>query len=147
MHLSYPAGRKNAPAPASCRRWLTAALAHLKRRGALSLSLVDEPTMQALNLQWRGKDKTTNVLSFPAGKVPGTGLPWLGDVVLCPAVVIAEAQAQQKTLSSHYAHLCVHGLLHLLGFDHQTDAQAQEMEGLEQQILAGLQIADPYLVP
>lgn len=103
--------------------------------------------MRSLNCAFRGKDKPTNVLSFPAGDVAGlpadAPLP-LGDIVICAGVVGAEAAAQGKTEDDHWAHMLVHGTLHLLGFDHETDAEAADMEALETRILGEHGIADPY---
>ena len=94
-----------------------------------------------LNARFRDKDKPTNVLSFPA---PESAAPHLGDVVLAYGVCAAEAEAQGKTLSDHLSHLVVHGVLHLLGRDHEDDAEAEEMEAEEREILAGIGVADPY---
>ncbi|HEX7970330.1 MAG TPA: rRNA maturation RNase YbeY, partial [Stellaceae bacterium] len=104
--------------------------------------------VRALNRQWRGKDVPTNVLSFPAlGATPPPGAPrLLGDVVLAFETVAAEAAAQDKPLADHLRHLVIHGVLHLLGFDHESDADAQRMEASEIAILAGLGVPDPYRV-
>jgi probable rRNA maturation factor len=116
----------------------------------VSVRVVDSDEIQALNREYRGKDKPTNVLSFPAG--PVEGLPedvpvLLGDVVVCAAIVNAEAQEQGKAAADHWAHLLVHGTLHLLGYDHHTDSQADEMETLETRVLAEQGIANPYGAP
>ena len=113
----------------------------------VSVRVVDSDESQALNRQYRGMDKPTNVLSFPAGTVEG--LPddapmLLGDIVVCASVVTAEAHEQGKAVADHWAHMLVHGTLHLLGYDHDTDSQAEEMETLETRILAGQGLADPY---
>ncbi len=99
-----------------------------------------------LNAEWRGKDKPTNVLSFPAFAVrPGDALPpMLGDIVLARETLAREAEAEKKPFDHHLAHLVVHGLLHLLGYDHETAAEADEMEGAERRALARLEIPDPY---
>jgi probable rRNA maturation factor len=103
---------------------------------------------RALNRHYRGKDQATNVLSFPAempeGLPRGVTLPVLGDVVLCAPVIAREAREQGKPLNAHYAHLTVHGALHLLGWNHADDTEAECMEQLEREILAGLGIEDPY---
>ncbi len=99
---------------------------------------------QALNLQFRGKDKPTNVLSFPFESPPGIEMPLLGDLVICAPVISQEAAEQNKPVAFHYAHMLVHGILHLLGYDHIEDTQADEMEALEIRILAELGIDDPY---
>lgn len=129
--------------------WLTPVL----RKGgnaSVAIRIVDEAEMQALNAQYRGKDKPTNVLSFPAdlpAALAGQIDPEpLGDIVLCAPVVRAEAEAQEKPLEDHWAHLSIHGLLHLLGHDHQDEDEAEAMEALEIGYLAELGIADPYRV-
>ncbi len=116
----------------------------------ISVVLADDPTVQGLNREWRGKDKPTNVLSFAAlddddaPQVPGAPL-LLGDIILAFDTCAAEAADQGKPLADHFSHLVVHGVLHLLGYDHEEDeAEAEEMEALETRILAGFGIADPY---
>lgn len=129
--------------------WLTRSVAEAGRPAdaELSVRIVNEDEMRSLNCAFRGKDKPTNVLSFPAGDVAGlpadAPLP-LGDIVICAGVVSAEAAAQGKTEDDHWAHMLVHGTLHLLGFDHETDAEAADMEALETRILGEHGIADPY---
>ncbi|CUA88720.1 rRNA maturation RNase YbeY [Chelatococcus daeguensis] len=111
----------------------------------VSVVLADDKTVRALNARWRGKDKATNVLSFPA--CPPQQLasaPHIGDVIIAYETTRREADEEGKTLADHLSHLVVHGMLHLLGYDHETDGEAEEMEGLEIRILAGLGIADPY---
>ena len=112
----------------------------------VSLLFTDNDTIKGLNAQWRAKDKPTNVLSFPAFPLkPGMALmPLLGDIVLAFETVQSEAKQEHKPFDDHVSHLVVHGLLHLLGYDHETDAEADEMEGLERKILARLAIPDPY---
>ena len=103
--------------------------------------------MQTLNRNYRDQDKPTNVLSFPAGDVQGLPADTdtsLGDIVVCAAVVAREAREQGKTLDDHWGHMLVHGVLHLLGHNHMTDSEADEMEWFEREILAGLGIANPY---
>ncbi|MCO6391503.1 rRNA maturation RNase YbeY [Aliihoeflea aestuarii] len=116
------------------------------RESELSLVFTDDASIRNLNREWRGKDKATNVLSFPAFKVaPGDALPpMLGDVILAFETVSREAALEDKPFEHHLAHLLVHGLLHLLGYDHENDADADEMEGLERKILMRLSIPDPY---
>ena len=113
----------------------------------VSVRVVSPEEVYALNSEYRGKDKPTNVLSFPAGKV--AGLPddmpqLLGDIVVCAQVVRDEAREQGKAVADHWAHMLVHGTLHLLGFDHKTDSEAAEMEALETRILSDQGLADPY---
>ncbi|KQT83935.1 rRNA maturation RNase YbeY [Aurantimonas sp. Leaf443] len=112
----------------------------------LSVTLADDGTVRALNAEWRGKDKATNVLSFPlvqlaVGDVPG---PLLGDLILAHETVAREARSEGKPFAHHFTHLLVHGLLHLIGHDHLVEAQAEAMEALEIEILRGLGIPDPY---
>ena len=109
--------------------------------GALAVLLADDAAVRDLNRQWRGKDAPTNVLSFPAAP---TAAPWLGDVALAYETCAREAAEQGKPLAHHLTHLVAHGVLHLVGWDHQTDAEADEMEGLERDILARMGVPDPY---
>ena len=113
----------------------------------LSLVFTNDASIRELNREWRGKDKATNVLSFPAFEVaPGDALPpMLGDVILGYETVSREAALDAKPFKHHLAHLLVHGLLHLLGYDHENDADADEMEGLERKILQRLSVPDPYV--
>ncbi|WP_127091403.1 rRNA maturation RNase YbeY [Aquabacter cavernae] len=114
----------------------------------LSVTLTDDARIRILNRDWRGKDKPTNVLSFPAADVPDDVTPVpLGDVILALETVRAEAEDEGKALADHFTHLVVHGTLHLIGFDHESEDEAEEMEDTERRILAGLGIADPYALP
>ena len=148
--VGYAVPRKGVPAAASFRRWAGAALAGRIREADLAIRIVDSPEGRALNRHYRGKDYATNVLSFPAempeGLPEGVKLPLLGDLVICAPVVAREAKEQKKPLGDHYAHLTVHGVLHLLGWDHENEADAVCMEQLEREILAGLGIEDPYVI-
>jgi probable rRNA maturation factor len=114
--------------------------------GAVTVLLSDDETVRDLNARFRGKDRPTNVLSFPAAAIPGADIQPLGDIVLGFGVCAEEARAQGKSLSDHLAHLTVHGVLHLLGRDHEDDVEAEAMEAEEREILATLGVADPYLV-
>jgi probable rRNA maturation factor len=157
LQFSIACGRKGVPRSTSFQAWAQAAWLGASAKGyarecGVSLRLVDLAEGRALNLQYRGRDYATNVLSF-AGAGPGEippGAPknyrpdWLGDLLICVPVVQSEAIAQGKAVKAHYAHLTVHGVLHLLGFDHIKKAEAKVMEALEVQILAGLGFADPY---
>jgi len=133
------------PDAALLRRWCELALRQRTADSELTIRLVDEPEGRELNRTWRHKDYATNVLSFPAD-VPEEFLdiPLLGDLVICAPVVAREADEQGKALNAHYAHLTVHGVLHLLGWDHEDDKEAEAMEQLEREILAELGIDDPY---
>ena len=116
----------------------------------VSVRIVDSAEIHALNSKYRSKDKPTNVLSFPAGKVAGlpADIPvLLGDIVVCASIVCDEAKAQGKAVEDHWAHMLVHGTLHLLGFDHETDSEAAAMETLETCILSDHGVADPYGAP
>ncbi|HEX9706574.1 MAG TPA: rRNA maturation RNase YbeY [Steroidobacteraceae bacterium] len=138
--LRYRTRRPWAPAPASLRRW--ARLAAGDRRGELGIRVVGAGESRELNERWRGRPKPTNVLSFPAA--PSLRGKQLGDLVVCAPVVAREAREQGKSLSAHWAHMIVHGTLHLLGFDHARAADAKLMEGRERAVLRRLGIADPY---
>jgi probable rRNA maturation factor len=146
LALSYGLPRAGLPAAASFRRWAEAALRGARRRrpAELAIRIVDAEEGRALNRQYRGKDYATNVLSFPAELPPGVALPLIGDLAICAPVVLREAAEQGKAARDHWAHLTVHGVLHLLGYDHMVEAEAQAMEALETRILAGLGIAAPY---
>lgn len=149
--VRYGLPRAGLPAAASFRKWVAAALAGRIREADIGIRLVDAGEGRALNRHYRGKDYPTNVLSFPAQVDPdirlpaGVVLPLMGDIVLCAPVVEREAREQRKPPAAHYAHLTVHGALHLLGWDHADAADAEAMEQLEREVLAGLGVADPYL--
>lgn len=133
------------PSTARIRRWVRAVLAHEHRCGELTVRMVGEVEGTALNERYRRKKGPTNVLSFPGGEAGPQLMPTpLGDVVICAPVVEREAGAQGKTVDAHWAHLVVHGVLHLLGYDHGTPRQARVMESLETRILAQLGYPDPY---
>src|SRR6185437_8283210 len=146
LHLSYAVPRRGVPAAASFRRWAAAALAGARRKQSaeLSLRIVGAREARSLNQRYRGKDYATNVLSFPAELPRGIKSPLLGDIVICAPEVIREARQQNKQVRDHYAHLTIHGVLHLLGFDHLNDADAAKMEALETRVLASLGVGDPY---
>jgi probable rRNA maturation factor len=133
------------PAMADLEHWISAALQSQEFVDAeVSVYIVDEDEGQELNAQYRGKDYPTNVLSFPADIAAEVGVPLLGDLVVCAPVVAREAQEQGKTLQAHWAHMLVHGTLHLIGFDHIEDDEAETMETLETQIVTGLGYPAPY---
>ena len=132
------------PAAGVIAGWARAALAGQREQAVLSIRVVGAEEGKALNLEYRGKDYATNVLSFPAEIPAYVELPLLGDIVICAPVVTAEAVGQGKGLEAHWAHLLVHGVLHLLGYDHTEDSEAELMEARERAILAGLGFTDPY---
>ena len=147
VHVGYALSRRGIPAVSSFRRWVAAALAGACHDGPgeLSIRIVGSREGRELNRRYRGRDYATNVLSFPAELPPGVGSPLLGDIVIAAPVVAREAREQAKPVRDHYAHLTVHGVLHLLGYDHQREREAARMEALETRTLASLGIANPYL--
>ncbi|MCU0933670.1 MAG: rRNA maturation RNase YbeY [Thiobacillaceae bacterium] len=141
LSVQYACGREGLPTRADFRRWAKAAL-----RGEVSaaLRIVDAQEGRALNRDYRGKDYATNVLTFDYGPDPDSGAR-SGDIVLCAPVVEQEAAAQGKPLAAHYAHLTIHGMLHLQGYDHETGkADAIAMEAVESFIMRALGFPDPY---
>ena len=137
LSVQYACNREGLPLRADFVRWARAALVG---GGEIAIRLVDADEGQELNNEYRGKDYATNVLSFPYDTEPVV----LGDLVICPSVVAREATEQNKPLAAHYAHLTVHGMLHLQGWDHEEDDAAQAMEDEERKILAALGYPDPY---
>ncbi|TMM46896.1 rRNA maturation RNase YbeY [Colwellia ponticola] len=137
------------PSEAQFQRWIDTTLAEVSSNSGqffeLTIRLVNKEESQQLNKQYRGKDKPTNVLSFPFEVPDGVELNLLGDLIICIDVMQQEAQEQNKALFDHWAHLVIHGCLHLLGFDHINDSEALEMESLEIAILHKLGIDDPYI--
>lgn len=134
---------QDVPHKGEFEHWLQLVLQDLPE-AILTIRLVDEAESAALNQQYRKKNGATNVLSFPADLPEEVGLPLLGDLVICVPLVQSEAAAQQKPLAAHWAHLVIHGTLHLLGYDHLEEAEALQMESLETELLGRLDIADPY---
>ena len=130
------------PSPEQFTRWAAETVGAVPTAMTLRLAHLHEAAQ--LNMKFRGKDYATNVLSFPLEFPEETGIPYIGDIVICPEVVAREALEQHKPLLAHYAHLTVHGVLHLLGYDHENEDDADEMETLETQILATLGFPDPY---
>ena len=131
------------PGEAQLQGWLDGTILGFQEEAEVTVRIVDEAESRELNLTYRGKDKPTNVLSFPFEAPPGMELPLLGDLVICAPVVLREAVVQGKTPEAHWAHLVAHGVLHLLGYDHD-ETHAEAMESLEIRILAGLGYPDPY---
>ena len=138
-HLSCPSLRE-------FELWANAALATINytKPAAFTLRITSITEVQSLNAQYRNQDKATNVLSFPADLPAELELPDIGDIIICAEIVAQEAMAQNKPLKSHWAHMTVHGILHLLGYDHLADSEAIEMEALESAILMTLGFTAPY---
>ena len=132
------------PEQSELEKWAAAAVGQHRQEAEISLLIVDEDEGAELNRQWRGKEGPTNVLSFPSDLPAELELPLLGDLIICVPVVEQEAIEQKKSLNSHWAHMMVHGTLHLLGYDHIDDQEAEEMESLETEILGQLGYPDPY---
>ncbi|WP_025733823.1 rRNA maturation RNase YbeY [Carnimonas nigrificans] len=134
------------PDPCALEQWFSVVLAAHPddERTEMTVRFVTEEESRTLNHTYRGKDSSTNVLSFPFEAPQGVPLPLLGDLVISPHVVAREADEQHKPLINHFAHMVVHGTLHLMGYDHIEDDEAEEMEALERQLLAQLDIPDPY---
>ncbi len=147
VHLNYAISRRGIPAPVSFRRWVAAAVSGARRSRSteLSIRIVDATEGRTLNANYRGRDYATNVLSFPVELPDGIKVPLIGDLVICAPVVAREADTQGKVPARHWAHMTVHGVLHLLGYDHIEDADAERMEALETRILATLGMPDPYV--
>jgi probable rRNA maturation factor len=143
IELASAAWHAEPNAEACIRNALTAAANRVPGEGEVSVLLTDDAAVRALNREWRGNDKPTNVLSFPAPKQPA-GPAMLGDIAIAYKTVAREAAEEGKPFLHHLAHLAVHGYLHLMGYDHQTDSEAAAMEALERDILRDLRIPDPY---
>ena len=133
------------PPESDFQRWLEAVLPQFQEESEVTIRLVDEAESQQLNHTYRGKEKPTNVLSFPFEAPPCIELPLLGDLIICRQVVEREAVEQEKSLEAHWAHMVIHGSLHLLGYDHIEDDEAEEMEGIETEIMLALGYPDPYI--
>jgi probable rRNA maturation factor len=142
--VQYAVSGDGIPAAELIQQWADKALQERSGSAELTVRVVDEAEITALNRQFRGKDGATNVLSFPYENMPGVTSDLLGDVVVCAPVVANESVAQHKTLEAHWAHIVVHGVLHLLGHDHTHDDEAHKMEACETGLLAGLGYPDPY---
>lgn len=147
LDLQVASVASDLPSSEQIERWAARALQGRRDEAELSVRIVDADESQELNAQYRHQDKPTNVLSFPADLPPELELPLLGDLVICAPVVAREAAEQQKTLAAHWAHMVVHGTLHLLGYDHIEDDEAEMMEQLETDILLDLGFPAPYETP
>jgi probable rRNA maturation factor len=135
----YASTLANLPTPSQLRKWARAAL---RVDTEVTIRIVDEHEACVLNSTFRGKDYATNVLTFPLTETPHL----MGDIIICAPIVEAEAKVQNKPLEAHFAHLTVHGILHLHGYDHQTEEQAALMESIEVTTLQNLGYANPYLI-
>jgi probable rRNA maturation factor len=145
VDVTYAARRPWVPRRAQFETWARAALTGVKRSNVLSVRVVGAARSRSLNAQYRNKDRPTNVLSFSGAGLSPDGLNYLGELVICAPVVAREAIMQGKSSESHWAHITVHGVLHLLGFDHERHAEAEKMAAREIQILDRLGFSDPYV--
>ncbi len=145
LDIQIACDTNNLPSEEQLQLWVDTALNSYQKDFELTIRVVEVSESQALNLQYRNKDKPTNVLSFPFEVPEGIELNLLGDLVICAEIVRKEAETQKKQLNHHWAHMVIHGCLHLLGYDHIDDDEAKEMEALETQLLEDLDISDPYL--
>jgi probable rRNA maturation factor len=136
----------NLPSQEQFETWVNVALPTVGDEFEVTIRIVDIEESQSLNHEYRGKDKPTNVLSFPFEAPQGLELPLLGDLVICRQVVENEAIEQQKPVFNHWAHLVIHGILHLRGYDHIDDDDAEEMESMEIDLLTSFSIPNPYLI-
>jgi len=146
IEVQCETNNEHCPSTRDIQAWITATLKKIKKSGTLSIMVIDEKEMQALNFKYRKKDKPTNVLSFPCHLPIELKGDILGDIVVCAPIVEMEAQSQQKPLINHWAHMIVHGVLHLLGYDHEKEEDAKMMEQHEIDILADLGFSNPYQV-
>ena len=144
LDLQVASSAQDIPTLDDFQTWLALAIPGDQQHWDITIRVVDEAESQSLNRDYRNKDYATNVLSFPADVPAELNIPLLGDLVICAPVVAREAAEQAKPAKAHWAHLCIHGALHLLGYDHETEAEAEEMEALETKLIMGLGFADPY---
>lgn len=144
LELQIASKVKTLPHPAQFREWVSAAIGDEINTGELTIRVVDEEEMSKLNLQFRNKKGPTNVLSFPYEPHPAVASRLLGDIVICAPVIEKEAKKHNKELLAHWAHMIVHGILHLMGYNHEEDDDAHEMENLETDILVNLGYEPPY---
>lgn len=146
LDLQIAVNNKALPTADDFQQWVEAVLTPYNKPFELTIRLVTNEESQQLNAQYRGKDKPTNVLSFPFELPEGIELDLLGDLIICVPVVEHEAQTQNKTINAHWAHMVIHGCLHLLGYDHIDDDEADEMEAIETKIITALGFPAPYEV-
>ena len=144
LDVSYASRSPWVPSSQRLREWAEAALSPQPKRSVLSVRIVGKARSRSLNLRYRHKDKPTNVLSFAGAGLAPDGRSFLGELVICAPLVALEARARHKPLSAHWAHLTIHGVLHLLGFDHEDASEAGKMAAREIQILDRLGFSDPY---
>lgn len=146
LDVQYACDNAHAPDADRFSQWAAAALRGLAHDAELTIRIVDENESANLNTTYANRPGPTNVLSFPFEAPAGVDIPLLGDIVICAPVVRREAKEQGKQPNAHWAHMTVHGTLHLLGFDHRNDEEAKQMEALETAILTKLRFPDPYAV-
>ena len=144
VDVQYAVTVDGMPEESEIRQWVLQTLPEQKKASELTIRVVDEAEITALNRQYRGKEGATNVLSFPYEAIPGVASDLLGDVVICAPVVASESVVQNKPLDAHWAHVVIHGVLHLLGYDHHQDDEAHKMEVRETELLDSLGYANPY---
>ena len=144
VEVQYAVTVDGIPEEDAIRQWVLQVLPEHKKDSELTIRVVDEAEITALNRQYRGKDGATNVLSFPYEAIPGVATDLLGDIVICAPVVASESVAQDKPLEAHWAHIVIHGVLHLLDYDHHQDVEAHKMEAREAELLDSLGYANPY---
>ena len=144
VDIQYAVTVDGMPEESEIRQWVLQTLPEQNKASELTIRVVDEAEITALNRQYRGKEGATNVLSFPYEAIPGVASDLLGDVVICAPVVASESVAQSKPLDAHWAHIVIHGVLHLLGYDHHQDDEAHKMEVRETELLDSLGYANPY---
>lgn len=144
LELQIASGAKTLPHPAQFREWVSIALSGQLDTAELTIRIVDEEESSQLNYQYRDKIGPTNVLSFPYEPMPGIASRLLGDIVICAPVVEREAEQHNKPLIAHWAHMVIHGTLHLLGFNHEVESEAIEMEQLETDLMLRLGFPPPY---
>lgn len=145
LDVQYAVDLPDLPTHAELQFWVIQALIGRRNQAELVIRIVDEIEIATLNDIYRHRSGSTNVLSFPFTTLPQVPITFIGDIVICAALIIKEAMEQGKTLKAHWAHIVIHGVLHLIGYDHKTITQAQDMEKLEEQILKNLGYPNPYM--